>query len=269
MGRVLTARDRRLGRDVALKEVAVHASHRRDAAARLAREAWITARLDHPAIVPVHDAGINDDGPLFYTMRLIRGETLADAMKGRQDLRSRLGLLRHFQDVCEAVAYAHAQGVVHRDPEPTLTRLTAAAGMVSVAPSHDGRRIYVGTHGALRVHDGITGELLASWPTDGLVLLDVVASPDGRWVAAGTFTGQVLVWSTADGVLRMVARAHEDRVVSVDFDQTRQVLVSGSWDGTALRWGLGPLDADPAVLVTQVESAWGMPLEDALAAELR
>jgi serine/threonine protein kinase len=66
----------------------------------------------------VHDAVINEDGQLFYTMRLVRGETLAEALSSRQGLRVRLGLLRHFQDVCQALAYAHAQGIVHRDLKP-------------------------------------------------------------------------------------------------------------------------------------------------------
>ena len=77
MGRVSVAQDAHLGRDVALKELHPSLRHRPDAAARLQHEAWITAQLDHPGVVAVHDAGQLGDGRPFYTMRLVRGRTLA------------------------------------------------------------------------------------------------------------------------------------------------------------------------------------------------
>ena len=113
MGRVYEARDRVLGRTVALKEVAPHLSGTA-AAERLAAEARLTAELDHPGIVSVHDAGRTADGRLFYTMRLVRGRTLdveaAEGDRGR--------LLRHVLGACHAVGAAHARGVVHRDLKP-------------------------------------------------------------------------------------------------------------------------------------------------------
>jgi len=118
MGRVVTAHDRRLGRDVALKEVVTHAAAGSEASRRLAREAAITAGLDHPAIVPVFDAGVGEDGQLYYTMRLIRGRTLGRAISEAPTLADRLGLLRHYLDVCEAMAFAHSLGVIHRDLKP-------------------------------------------------------------------------------------------------------------------------------------------------------
>ncbi|MBL8788181.1 MAG: protein kinase [Deltaproteobacteria bacterium] len=120
MGRVVLARDRRLGRDVALKEVAPRGN---DAAARhlgsrLAREAHVTAGLEHPGIVPVYDAGQSADGTPFYTMRVVRGRSLSDATRAAPDERARLSLLRHVLDATQAVAWAHAHGIVHRDLKP-------------------------------------------------------------------------------------------------------------------------------------------------------
>ena len=114
MGRVYTAEDRRLRREVALKE-----ANDPELARRMAQEAWITAQLEHPNIVPIYDAGNTDDGNPFYTMRLIRGRTLADAVRESTTIEGRLLLLRHYLDACQAMAYAHALGVVHRDLKPS------------------------------------------------------------------------------------------------------------------------------------------------------
>jgi serine/threonine protein kinase len=115
MGTVYLAHDRELDRDVALK--VVNASGRHAAFdARLKREATVLARLEHPGIVPVHDAGTLADGRSFYAMKLVRGEQLLDHLARIDRLDERL---RVFERICEPVAFAHAQGVLHRDLKPS------------------------------------------------------------------------------------------------------------------------------------------------------
>jgi WD40 repeat protein len=117
MGTVMVAEDQRLGRAVAIKRIAVDGDDQR-AAARLAREAAITARLEHPGIVPVYDAGLGADGRAYYAMRLIRGRSLAEVLAEAAPLEVRLRLVRAFLAVCQAMAYSHRHGVVHRDLKP-------------------------------------------------------------------------------------------------------------------------------------------------------
>ena len=121
MGTVYLARDRELDRQVALKVLDVGPD---DAAARgrLAQEARIIARLEHPGIVPVHDSGVLPDGRLYYAMKLVRGRRLDEPGSCSAALAERL---RVFLKVCDAVAFAHAHGVIHRDVKPQNIMLGA------------------------------------------------------------------------------------------------------------------------------------------------
>ena len=114
MGTVYRAWDRELAREVALKVLRGDLADA-DAAARLEREARILAQLEHPGIVPVHDAGMLDDGRVFYVMKLVRGDRL-EQVAARTSLTE---VLRLFLKVCETVGFAHARGVVHRDLKPS------------------------------------------------------------------------------------------------------------------------------------------------------
>ncbi|MCF6228856.1 MAG: serine/threonine protein kinase [Planctomycetes bacterium] len=153
MGRVLLAKDKNVGRDVALKELlpellsgsslggasvgfagsAGPGSFPKETSAsqgiveRFLREAKITGQLEHPNIVPVYEIGKDDDGDYYYTMRFIKGKTLADRLREiRKDtsldeperFAARIKLLDSFVDICNAIAYAHSRGVIHRDIKP-------------------------------------------------------------------------------------------------------------------------------------------------------
>ncbi|HVK85822.1 MAG TPA: serine/threonine-protein kinase [Kofleriaceae bacterium] len=113
MGRVFAATDRLLGRPVAVKTVRGAAG-----AARFAREMRITARLQHPAIVAVYDAGAFPDGEPFYVMRHVDGRSLDRAAAEATTLAARLALLPSVMTAIDAVAYAHDCGVIHRDLKP-------------------------------------------------------------------------------------------------------------------------------------------------------
>src|SRR5262245_1078400 len=116
LGRVVRAVDRRLGRTVAVKELLRHDPSNE---ARFMREAMITARLEHPGIVPVHEAGRWPNGDPYYVMKLVEGRTLKELIVERSGLRERLGLMPHVIAVADAVGYAHSEGVIHRDLKPS------------------------------------------------------------------------------------------------------------------------------------------------------
>jgi serine/threonine protein kinase len=86
--------------------------------ARFMREALITARLQHPGIVPIHQIGRWPTGEAFYTMKLISGRSLRELLDGARSLEERLALLPQVLAAADAVGYAHAQGVIHRDLKP-------------------------------------------------------------------------------------------------------------------------------------------------------
>jgi serine/threonine protein kinase len=112
MGTVYVVEDTELGRQVALKVLDVPDS---GIEARLRREAQVLARLEHPGVVPVHDVGTLPDGRTFYTMKLVQGERVDAYVSRRPPLPERL---RVFIRIADAVAFAHAHGVLHRDLKP-------------------------------------------------------------------------------------------------------------------------------------------------------
>jgi WD40 repeat protein len=123
LGRVVLRTDVHLGREVAVKELLpefqpARGSQATQIAERFLTEARVTARLEHPGVVPVFELGRREDGSLYYSMKRVRGRTLAAALEDCGSLDDRLSLLPHLLDVVQTIAYAHSNGVIHRDLKP-------------------------------------------------------------------------------------------------------------------------------------------------------
>lgn len=131
MGRLSRVRDRYLNREIALKELRGNPGNSSidgeverslpstELVTRFLREARTTGRLEHPSIVPIYELGCRSDGTLYYTMKLVKGRPLGQAINGAKNLEKRLTLLPNFLALCQAIAYAHSQGVIHRDIKPS------------------------------------------------------------------------------------------------------------------------------------------------------
>lgn len=139
MGVVYEADDRELNRRVAIKVVPIESASA-EAAQRLRDEAMTIAALEHPGIIPLHDAGTLPDGRAWYAMKLVRGKTLTQALDEGTPLSD---LLRVVLRVCETVGYAHAHGRVHGDLKPDNI-MTGEFGEVMVMDWGSGA---VGTRG--------------------------------------------------------------------------------------------------------------------------
>jgi tetratricopeptide (TPR) repeat protein len=120
MGVVLRAHDPELNRDLAVKVLRSGLRGHAQVVQRFVEEAQITAQLPHPGVVPVHDIGRDEQGLPFLVMKLVRGQTLEDLLAQRglpqQDLPRWVGV---FEQVCQAVAFAHSRRVIHRDLKPS------------------------------------------------------------------------------------------------------------------------------------------------------
>lgn len=125
VGAIHSAVDASLSREVAYKVLLPHRAEEPQYRIRFIREARLTAQLQHPNIVPVHDLGVDADGRLFFAMKRIRGRSLARVLKLVREVdRAAVReftlprLLTDFCRICQAVHYAHSRGVLHRDIKP-------------------------------------------------------------------------------------------------------------------------------------------------------
>jgi serine/threonine protein kinase len=190
MGVVYSARDRVLDRDVAVK--VLDAFDETGARARgLLDEARILGRLEHPGIVPVHDAGTLPDGQVFYVMTLVRGERLDRALDRQRSPNERLEL---FLRICDAVSFAHAQGIVHRDLKPENVMLGRFGevlvmdwGVARVMGLVAADEAVVGTPGFMAPEQARRGDQIdgrADVYALGVILRSMVVGVDSRPLAA-------------------------------------------------------------------------------------
>jgi serine/threonine-protein kinase len=154
IGEIVAAHDLRIGRDVAIKRLRARSPSEVEVS-RFLREARIQARLEHPAIPPVHELGRDGDGRPYFAMKRLTGRTLAELATSPDHNRPRL--LRAFIDVCQAIDFSHARGVVHRDLKPS--------------------NIILGNFGEVYVLDWglarVVGEAVAEVVTDDIESLEV------------------------------------------------------------------------------------------------
>lgn len=159
MGRVLNLVDTHLRREVAVKELLLEHTAERSSTGPLlenlfVREARVLALLEHPGVVPVYELGRRADGTPYYSMRRIRGRSLAAELEACANLEERLALLSHFIDVVQTVGYAHSKGVVHRDLKPE-----------NVMVSRFGETQVIDWGLAVVGHEPIEGGVLAGTPS--------------------------------------------------------------------------------------------------------
>jgi hypothetical protein len=124
MGVVRLARQRSLGRDVAVKSLKPD-RRTEEAVLKLLREAWVTGGLEHPNVVPVYDVALDADGSPLIVLKKIEGVDWGSLMHDAAAVRERFGAeelvewnLRILMQVCQAVRFAHSRGVLHRDLKP-------------------------------------------------------------------------------------------------------------------------------------------------------
>jgi len=123
MGEVLLAHDEHIGRDVAVKRIR-STEPSPEELSRFLREARVQGRLEHPAVVPVHDLTADRDGRPFFVMKRLTGTTMQELLAGLRAgseadaAATRRRLLRAFADVCLALEFTHRNGIIHRDLKP-------------------------------------------------------------------------------------------------------------------------------------------------------
>jgi len=178
MGAILDARDAAIARSVAMKVMLQGGSP--DDAVRFVQEARITGQLEHPNIVPVHELATDEHGQPYYTMKMVRGITLRKVLElmaaGMEATIKKypLGtLLTIFQKVCDAVAFAHAKGVLHRDLKP--------------------ENVMLGDFGEVLVMDWGLAKVLGQAAGEGEALRSFVVSPGlGDGDTSRTLTGTIM-----------------------------------------------------------------------------
>ncbi len=183
MGVILKGHDTDLGRDVAVKVLDKRLSDRPEVVQRFVEEAQIGGQLQHPGIVPVYELGTMQDERPFFTMKLVKGRTLAVLLSERENLATnRQRLIAIFESICQTMGYAHSRGVIHRDLKPA--------------------NIMVGAFGEVQVVDWGLAKVLARGGTADekrarvahtqLTILETVRSREGTGSGSDSMVGSVM-----------------------------------------------------------------------------
>ena len=185
MGVILKGHDTDLGRDVALKVLDKRLAERPEVVQRFVEEAQIGGQLQHPGIVPVYELGLMADQRPYFTMKLVKGRTLANLLAERESPASgRARMIDIFESICQTMAYAHSRGVLHRDLKPA--------------------NIMVGAFGEVQVVDWGLAKVLARGGTadekrardrlaeSQLTVLETVRSAEGSGSGSESMVGSVM-----------------------------------------------------------------------------
>ncbi len=222
MGAVLDARDNKLGRSVAMKVMLVRRASEEEQQ-RFLQEARVLGQLAHPNIVPVHDVGTDEQGRLFYTMKLVVGVTLHEVIgklkAGDKDTLAKYplnALLTAFQKVCDAVAFAHSRGIIHRDLKP--------------------QNIMVGEFGEVLVMD---------WGLAKILPGSAAAEEAAKTLPLRGQLGQ----TGPTGTLPLNSPAAEDQatIASVPAAAEQATVATGTGNPSAPQLIFGPQEPEPAV----------------------
>jgi serine/threonine-protein kinase len=178
VGAILHAHDRSLKRDLALKVLLEKHLDQPDTIRRFVEEAQIGGQLQHPGLVPVYERGTFADGRPYFTMKLVKGQTLAALLSERPDPAHDLPrFLKVFEQVCQTLAYAHAKGVIHRDLKPSNVMVGAFGG------------VQVMDWGLAKVLTEARSTQRATEPSPPVSVIETVRSGDAE---SGTNTGAVM-----------------------------------------------------------------------------
>jgi serine/threonine-protein kinase len=132
VGEVWKGRDIDLCRDVALKVLRNRHAENPELIQRFVEEAQIGGQLQHPGVVPIYELGLQSDDRPFFSMKLVKGQTLAALLAERKQVgENSRRFLQVFEQACQTIAYSHSRGVIHRDLKPSNV-MVGAFGEVQV-----------------------------------------------------------------------------------------------------------------------------------------
>ncbi len=201
MGAVLDTQDEKFQRAVAMKVMLRNSNE--EGRRRFLQEARVLGQLAHPNIVPVHDLGVDAQGRLFYTMKLVKGVTLRAVLDGLRAgdkeavAKYPLGqLLTIFQKVCDAMAFAHARGVIHRDLKPDNIMvgefgevLVMDWGLAKILPDSTASTALLAAESSTLAAPARCPAPIASPVAEDVTLVPLVASDAGTATLEGSVMG--------------------------------------------------------------------------------